>query len=394
MRKSIALLALVIVIPFNAVCQQANFEKAMFGIAETLSKSYAAGSDRLFKLTVAVSDFSENSDLSRNLQMGEAVRDVMLLVLGRSQLFTVVDRRNLDKTLEELELQHSDLTDQATAARLGMLLNAEAIMYGSITEQAEDFLVTVQLVKVETGETVTASAALPKALFIKVAEDRLDMLYVQPMGIGIAVSGLGQTFNGDRPGFNALPIKANKDTFLRRNLGIEIRYRITSFLMAGLGFTWLYGQMKQYDSISWDMPGAGIYVPDTGSAPFRINAEGFSIPVSLYGVWTPVRWFSLLLKLGAEYCVFNYEGVFDPSNGYGFGLNDYGPTLHSEFFLFNVETGFEYFVTPRMALSLMGGFNFGSTQLEHSMSHLTDLPLVIPITVTGAMAGAKIIVYF
>lgn len=77
---------------------------------------------------------------------------VQVELASRKRPFQLVDRRRLDLTTEELRLQSSGLLDEAGAARVGRLLGATAVFYGTVTEVDGAYDVTVKLRGIEKGE--------------------------------------------------------------------------------------------------------------------------------------------------------------------------------------------------------------------------------------------------
>jgi TolB-like protein len=383
------LLALLLSVNSFISAQEVPFERLIVQLVDKVTGSYNADPGGTMKVNVAVADFTENDETAKSLQMGQAFRDVLISVLSRSRVFTVLDRTRLEALLEEAELQLSGITDESSAVKIGNLLNAEAMVFGSISAQGDNFLVSLKLVRVETGAVIAETVAVEKSLFTRVAEKRLDMLYVAPMGIGISLYGMQMTTTGNYPVINPFP--GPDQTFFRRTAGVEVRYRIFDFLMAGVGISWLYGQLMYFPGgIGWSLPG-----PVTGSAPFTIYAKGFGLPFSLYGVFTPIRWLSLVAGFTAEYCLLEYEGLFNPSNGYGFGPNEIGPTYKSEFFLFTAQGGVEAFITPRLTFSLLAGFTYGTTALSFgNLSNVTGLPANMTLEVSGFTLTPRVTVYF
>lgn len=69
---------------------------------------------------------------------------------------TVVERSRLQAVLDEQQLGHSGLVDKATAAKIGKLLGADAILMGGYFELAGTLRIDARLVKVETGEILHA----------------------------------------------------------------------------------------------------------------------------------------------------------------------------------------------------------------------------------------------
>ncbi len=78
---------------------------------------------------------------------------------GAAPAFTVVERSQLQAILDELELGHEGVVDPATAGKLGKLLGARWLVLGSYFELVGSLRIDARLVRVETGEIVSATGA-------------------------------------------------------------------------------------------------------------------------------------------------------------------------------------------------------------------------------------------
>jgi hypothetical protein len=87
---------------------------------------------------------------------GDALTDA----LARNGSFRMVERRDLQRILAELELQLSGLADEANAARVGRLLGAELLVSGSLYRRSEGFELFIRLVRVESGEILAVAKAV------------------------------------------------------------------------------------------------------------------------------------------------------------------------------------------------------------------------------------------
>ena len=359
----------------------ADLEKLLYKLAGELVKAYAPQQSDIFKLNISIGPIENKNPKAAELQMGQVVRDTLLSIFSRSNFFNVIERDKLELLLQEQELQMSEVTDTAGAVQIGNILNAQAILYGNVIELSGSFTVTCTLVAVETGQTFTAQAS-----------NRLDLMYVQPMGIGISLGGVGLTYTGNNPTF--VPFPDENNTIFRRNISAEVRYRITRFLMAGIGLDYVYGQLEHFAVLGWDM-GTLNYPSPTGSAPLNVVGEGIGIPLNLTVMYSPLRWFNFFLTGGVEYFILDCNGYFAPSNGMGFGENDFGPAVHTEFLSWNIRVGAEVFVTPRLAVSLAAGYERAVFDLDMSpMWHLPDLPKTLEIDMSGFRLGLSMAVYF
>jgi curli biogenesis system outer membrane secretion channel CsgG len=89
----------------------------------------------------------------------EYFSDSLIQALSRNKTFAMVERKDLQKILAELELQLSGLGDEANAARVGKLLGAEVLLSGTLYRRGDSFELFLKLVRVETGEVLAVTKA-------------------------------------------------------------------------------------------------------------------------------------------------------------------------------------------------------------------------------------------
>lgn len=73
---------------------------------------------------------------------------------------TMVERQQLDTLLRELELGSSDLADPAAALRVGRILSANLLITGSVSRDADQWLVSLRGVDTETTAVVVSLSLL------------------------------------------------------------------------------------------------------------------------------------------------------------------------------------------------------------------------------------------
>ncbi len=73
--------------------------------------------------------------------------------------FTMVERKDIQKLLEELELQLSGLVDESGIAKLGGFLGADVVVSGSLYKRAEGFELFLKLMRVSTAELLSVTRA-------------------------------------------------------------------------------------------------------------------------------------------------------------------------------------------------------------------------------------------
>jgi len=93
------------------------------------------------KKRLAVTDFEYQEIVSSSkevfkqggVNVGRGVTNVLIDRLVKSGLYTIVERKELDRVISELKLNNSDLMDKESSARVGKLVGADVLVYGSIT---------------------------------------------------------------------------------------------------------------------------------------------------------------------------------------------------------------------------------------------------------------------
>ncbi len=73
--------------------------------------------------------------------------------------FTLVERKDLQKLLEELELQLSGLVDEKSAARVGEFLGADVLIAGSLYAKDDGYELFIKLLRVSTAEVLAVTRA-------------------------------------------------------------------------------------------------------------------------------------------------------------------------------------------------------------------------------------------
>ncbi len=123
-------------------------------LSESLIKGYEAKAGAA-KATLAAFPFSCEGKL-RKQRVGFGVSELMSHRFVASQDFTVVERGEIGKLLNEQKLQSSGVTDSDTAVRLGHMLGAGVLLLGNINKVDGVYQVNARLVNVESGEVLAS----------------------------------------------------------------------------------------------------------------------------------------------------------------------------------------------------------------------------------------------
>ncbi len=94
----------------------------------------------------------------------EYFTEQLILSFGKDEkfreLFRIVERKDLQTILTELELQLTDLAEEQGAARVGELIGAELLIIGKLYSTAEGYELFLKLLRVETGEVLSVTKAI------------------------------------------------------------------------------------------------------------------------------------------------------------------------------------------------------------------------------------------
>ena len=108
------------------------------------------------KKTVAVFDFeSQGISESESLTFSERFRTE----IGNTGAIRLIERKALEKIMEEQGLQQSGCTTDECAAEVGQLLGAQNMINGSIGRIGNSYTVDIKMFSVETGETERTASA-------------------------------------------------------------------------------------------------------------------------------------------------------------------------------------------------------------------------------------------
>jgi TolB-like protein len=106
----------------------------------------------VFPLTLAVSYFDNNSELTRYNSLSKGIADMLITDLSKVEGVTIVERAKLESLLNEIKLGQTKYFDQATAQKLGKGLGAETILTGAFLVVGNEMRIDARLIDVETSK--------------------------------------------------------------------------------------------------------------------------------------------------------------------------------------------------------------------------------------------------
>jgi|TARA_B100000315_G_C14557629_1_gene578960 TolB-like protein len=102
--------------------------------------------------TIAILYFDNSSGNSQLDALKKGLADMLISDLSNLQMLRVVEREKLEEVMAELKLSSGREFDAGTRQKLGKLLGAETILFGSYFEMIGKFRIDARIVKTETGE--------------------------------------------------------------------------------------------------------------------------------------------------------------------------------------------------------------------------------------------------
>ena len=147
--------------------------------------------------TIAILYFDNSGGNSQLNALKKGLADMLISDLSNIKMLRVVEREKLEEVMAELQLSSSEEFDSATHQKLGKLLGAETILFGSFFEMIGQFRIDARIVKTETGEILKSEGVngvtsdfmkLEKQLVWKIARG-LDVRFTEKEEATIMASG-------------------------------------------------------------------------------------------------------------------------------------------------------------------------------------------------------------
>ncbi len=108
-----------------------------------------------YKPYVAVFTFEESNSQAKGL--GKTVSEMLITALIQKQKYTMMERTQLEKIMQEQSLSQTGVIDEEAALKVGKLAGLEAIILGSVTRLNRTIEADVRLIDVETAKALGAA---------------------------------------------------------------------------------------------------------------------------------------------------------------------------------------------------------------------------------------------
>jgi TolB-like protein len=328
MRKRCSVASLIVLAVLGTPLY-ADIQESVLDLLSKLSRDYVDyGEEVFFKVPLAVVPFIDDSPLAKQYEIGAVVDGLIQAEIARSTYFTLTERENLEKILEEIEFALSDVADVRQTVEVGQLTSARILLAGSVTESGGSFPLNGRLIDVETGIVIGAqSVSVARAELISEAK-AFKYEYVTRYGLGLhGVAGTDVPFSG-------IP---RLDTFKEfpffRHTGAGVSYRPWRFfqIVASMNVSWSefeYGEFDpgspEYENTAWLAVYYSITGLTDGSMPsYAVEFSQKYLDAIAFYVWQPLKQLTLsiggggLLGLCTNYVKLSnypvYIGPVDPT---------------------------------------------------------------------------------
>jgi TolB-like protein len=128
------------------------------------------------KTKIAVLDFQLQGSKHESADMGKIVAEWLTTALVKEGRFDVIERRLLEKVLQEQKMGATGIVDESSASKLGRVLGAKIVITGSVLEFQGVVEANARIIEVETSSIIAAenvkstSAVKLEDLVVQMAE--------------------------------------------------------------------------------------------------------------------------------------------------------------------------------------------------------------------------------
>lgn len=207
---------------------QSEFDLKLESLASQIATSFSGAG----KVKIAVFNFV---DLQGGVsQLGMFLAEELITRLFKSGSFEVVERRLLDKVLEEQKMSTTGLLDISSAQKIGNILGVNAIVTGTVTDLQSSVKINARIIGADTG-AVTAAAGETINKDSDVTRLLSAFKPAQSTGTNSSTSRPDPTLSSSTPGTTQTTSGANSasDVFYREDFTTVIKGYIPSGWVGG-----------------------------------------------------------------------------------------------------------------------------------------------------------------
>jgi TolB-like protein len=268
------LLVLVLSCPLIGEELEAGIGKLSLSLSEGISRSGIK--------KVSVIDFTDLD--GRPSELGRFMaEDLSVALVNSAKGFSVMDRANMRKVLDELKLAASGLVDPAKAKEAGHMAGVDAIILGTITQFGDSLIITAKAVSIESTEVLAASK-------VSITRTKEIESLLKPE-TGIAQRTIAESHENSQPKPPERDFSAPNAEVVSGNMAFEIR----SFKKSNQGVTVFIKVTNRSKTApiriglneisNWDgtIIGASLFDEEAGSPLSLAQVRGLTYSKSRYG---------------------------------------------------------------------------------------------------------------
>jgi TolB-like protein len=129
------------------------------------------------KITLAVLPFTNQTSDPKLNGLAASCADAMLIPLSRSARITLIERMQLDKIMDEINLSQSKYVDPLYAIELGKLLNTDVAIMGALQIVGDSMRISARVVSSEDGKVIYSEKVEgPKSNFFALQDELAENL--------------------------------------------------------------------------------------------------------------------------------------------------------------------------------------------------------------------------
>ncbi len=128
-----------------------DIDKKVNNIVDRIVIVFEKLEDSKHRNSIAVLDFDDKTIDRVEHNIGFAVSELLTTKLSESGKFRIVERKRINKILEEIALGQTGLIDEDEAVRAGRLSGADIIVLGSVSELGNLYNLNIRLIEVESA---------------------------------------------------------------------------------------------------------------------------------------------------------------------------------------------------------------------------------------------------
>ena len=344
--------------------------------------------DLVYRPNVGVMPLEESSELARKYSIGETVTAYIENKIARSLYFALIDEKSRDQLIREMKFALSGLseTDRIEAGRMEGI---DMFLGGTVTESGGDFVILVKAVEVNSGQVIYSSTArIRKEVLVDVSREMMGS-YVSPYGIGV------DFYFSPYANITGEMAEIEGQLYKPRFFNANISYRISRNLLAWGGGDFYGGSIFTENGSEEGITLSGSDLQNTDytgdlsgiNVRYKKYRSYWQSKIGLGYVFNISRKFNITLgaefRMGIVYLYQEYsiphdltpDDQTDTASGNSSAVSYNNLIVSSDSWLASIKplVKLQYFLSPRLALNAVYGYNWQFSESKPSQYFFQDM---------------------